>query len=79
MTPYDLETHDELAPFDLDAEDEVTADDLDEASQIEIRDDTPGSSKSNPIKGAIKVSEKNRLAFDADCYAILCFGVEPIL
>ena len=79
MTPYDLKTREELDPFDIDVEDVVTADDLDEASQVEARDDAPGSSKSNPIKGTTKVSEMNRLAFDTDCYAILCLGVEPIL
>ncbi|KAI9929610.1 hypothetical protein MW887_001084 [Aspergillus wentii] len=38
----------------------------------------PGSSKSHPIEGTMEVKPDNALPFDADCYAILCLGKEPL-
>ena len=85
LTPYDLEARDEVAPFDLEAEDESTSNDFDDEEarphDLDARDDSPapGTDENNPIKGVMKVNKQNSLAFDADCYAILCLGVKPVL
>ena len=84
-TPYDLETRDELAPLDFGAEDKSTSDDLDDEETrshgLEARagDPPPGTDEDHSVKAPMKVNKENSLPFDADCYAILCLGVKPVL
>lgn len=50
---------------------------LDSRDIVERAD--PGDSESNPIKGTMNVDKQSRLAFDADCWAILCAGAPTVL
>ena len=74
--------HDEASP-DIEARDEVATDDLDDEEalthSLEARAGPPGTSARNPIKAPMKANKENSLPFDADCYAILCLGVKPVL
>lgn len=85
VTPYDLETRDEAASLDFGAENASTSDDLDDEETrshgLEARAGDPpeGSDEAHPKKGVMNVNKENSLAFDADCYAILCLGVKPVL
>ncbi|KAK2873396.1 hypothetical protein FQN49_002394 [Arthroderma sp. PD_2] len=38
----------------------------------------PGENKKHAIQTTMKISGEGSLAFDADCYAILCLGVDPV-
>ncbi|KAF3483266.1 uncharacterized protein GIQ15_02590 [Arthroderma uncinatum] len=46
-------------------------------SNLAIRAD-PGENKKHAIQATMKVSGEGSLAFDADCYAILCLDVDPV-
>lgn len=50
-----------------------------ETQNIEARANGNGNSQSTPIELEINIKDKGALAFDADCWAMLCKGKTNVL